>query len=139
MALIPKLRSKVIPPLVTTSRNVWSVLTSPRKLLLIIGGSLATQTINVLILSASLAAYGQQLSLGELFLINTAVSLGASVIPVPGGIGVVEAGLTAGLTSLGIDPSVATAVVLTDRLVTAYLPPIIGWSAMRWLQQRDYV
>ncbi len=139
IALVPKLRAKVIPPVVTTGRNVWSVLTSPRKLLLIIGGSLATQTINVLILSASLAAYGTHVSLAELLFVNTAVSLFASVIPVPGGMGVVEAGLTAGLTALGVDPSIATAAVMTDRLVTAYIPPIIGWVAMRWLQRRDFV
>ncbi len=139
IALIPKLRAKVIPPVVTTVKNVWSVLTSPRKLLLIIGGSLATQIINVLILSASLAAYDTHVSLAELLFINTAVSLFASVIPVPGGMGVVEAGLTAGLTAVGVDPSIATAAVMTDRLVTAYIPPIIGWVAMRWLQRRDYV
>jgi uncharacterized membrane protein YbhN (UPF0104 family)/tRNA A-37 threonylcarbamoyl transferase component Bud32 len=137
--LVPKVRAKVVPPLVTTARNVWSVLTSPRKLLLIVGGSFATQLINVLILSSSLAAFGVSRSLAELFFVNTAVSLFASVIPVPGGMGVVEAGLTAGLMALGVDQTTATAAVLTDRLVTAYIPPVIGWVSLRWLQQRDYV
>ena len=139
VALVPKVRSTVVPVLVTTARNVWSVLTSPRKLLLIIGGSFATQTINVLILWVSLAAYGEHLSLAELFFVNTAVSLFASVIPVPGGMGVVEAGLTAGLTALGVDPTAATAAVLTDRLVTAYIPPIFGWISLHWLQRHDFV
>ena len=137
--LVPKLRAKVVPPLVTTVRNVWSVLTSPRKLVLIFGGSLATQTINVLILSVSLAAFGEHVPLAQLLFVNTAVSLFASVIPVPGGMGVVEAGLTAGLVSLGVDSSLATAAVMTDRLVTAYIPPIIGWLSLQWLRRRDFV
>ena len=136
---VPKIRAKVLPPVVTTVRNVWSVLTSPRKLMLIFGGSLATQTINVLILSVSLAAFGQHVPLAQLLFVNTAVSLFASVIPVPGGMGVVEAGLTAGLVSLGVDSSIATAAVMTDRLVTAYIPPVIGWVSLQWLRKRDFV
>jgi uncharacterized membrane protein YbhN (UPF0104 family) len=137
--LIPKIRHKVIPPIVTTAKNVWSVITSPRKLALIVGGGFATQMINATILALSLAAFGVHVPLSQLIFVNTAVSLFASVIPVPGGMGVVEAGLTAGLTALGVDPSVASAAVLTDRLVTAYIPPIIGWVSLRWLQQRDLV
>lgn len=136
---IPKLRAKVVPPVVTTVRNVWSVVTSPRKLLLIVGGSIGTQVIYALILAASLAAFGVHESLAALLFVNTAVSLFASVIPVPGGMGVVEAGLTAGLTALGVDPTVATAAVMTDRLITAYVPPVIGWMSLRWLQHRDFV
>jgi hypothetical protein len=29
--------------------------------------------------------------------------------------------------------------VLTDRLVTAYIPPVIGWVSLRWLQKRELV
>ncbi len=57
----------------------------------------------------------------------------------PGGMGVVEAGLTAGLVSLGVDASLATAAVMTDRLVTAYIPPIVGWLSLQWLRRRDFV
>ncbi|MGZ6895961.1 MAG: lysylphosphatidylglycerol synthase domain-containing protein [Acidimicrobiia bacterium] len=137
--LVPRLRAKVTPPIVTTVRNVWSVLTSPRKLLLIVGGSLGTQLINALILAAALAAFDQHVPLAQLLFVNTAVSLFASVIPVPGGMGVTEAGLTAGLAALGVDPSIATAAVLTDRLVTAYIPPVIGWVSLRSLQRRGLV
>ena len=137
--LIPKIRHKVIPPIVTTVRNIWSVITSPRKLALIIGGGFATQMINATILALSLEAFGVHVPFSQLVFVNTAVSLFASVIPVPGGMGVVEAGLTAGLTALGVDPSIATAAVLTDRLVTAYIPPVIGWVSLRWLQQRELV
>ena len=47
-------------------------------------------------------AFGEDVSLTELVLINTVVSLFAGLLPVPGGIGVSEAGLTLGLTAAGL-------------------------------------
>jgi uncharacterized membrane protein YbhN (UPF0104 family) len=38
-----------------------------------------------------------------------------------------------------VDSSLATAAVMTDRLVTAYIPPIIGWLSLQWLRRRDFV
>jgi uncharacterized membrane protein YbhN (UPF0104 family) len=52
---------------------------------------------------------------------------------VPGGIGVAEASLIAGLTAFGIGPNVASAAVVTYRLFTTYLPPIPGSYATKWL------
>ena len=51
-------------------------------------------------------------------------------MPVPGGLGVVEAGLIAGLTSAGIPQDQAVAAVFIQRLFTAYLPPIWGWATL---------
>ena len=45
-------------------------------------------------------------------------------VPVPGGAGVVEAGLIAGLTSAGVPEDAAVAAVFIQRLFTACLPPI---------------
>ena len=71
--------------------------------------------------------------------VNTSVSVFTSILPVPGGIGVAEAGLTAGLTAVGVDPTIAFAAALTHRLCTYYLPPIGGYFSLRWLGRRGYV
>jgi uncharacterized membrane protein YbhN (UPF0104 family) len=63
--------------------------------------------------------------------VNTSAGFLASLVPVPGGI--TEAALVAGLTAFGIPAEIATATVLTQRLFTAYLPPIWGSQAMKWL------
>ena len=81
----------------------------------------------------------EALSLAELLWVNTFVSLFGGLIPVPGGIGIYEAGLTAGLTAMGIDPATATAAVLTDRMITAYIPPIFGYASISWMTKHDYL
>ena len=50
-----------------------------------------------------------------------------------------EAGLTAGLTAVGVPPSAAMAAALVHRMATYYLPPVWGWFALRWLGRRGYV
>jgi uncharacterized membrane protein YbhN (UPF0104 family) len=69
--------------------------------------------------------------------ITTASMVGG--IPVPGGAGVVEAGLIAGLTSAGVPQDQAVAAVFIQRLFTAYLPPIWGWVTLAWMRRREYV
>jgi uncharacterized protein (TIRG00374 family) len=67
------------------------------------------------------------------------VSLFSSVIPVPGGIGVTEAGLTLGLTKAGIPQESAFAIALTHRFITFYLPPIWGFACYRWLFKHRFL
>jgi glycosyltransferase 2 family protein len=67
------------------------------------------------------------------------VTLFTSIIPVPGGIGVAEAGLTAGLVAVGVPQTEAFAAALTYRLATYYLPPIWGYVSLRWLSDKGYV
>jgi len=71
--------------------------------------------------------------------INISVSLLASFIPVPGGIGVAEFGLALGLTGAGMTPEAAIAAVLLYRIATYYLPPAWGSPAMLWLQRNRYL
>ena len=60
-------------------------------------------------------------------------------MPVPGSIGVAEAGYTIGLQAIGIPSSIAISTAIAFRLVTFYLPPIWGAWSMRWLRRHDYV
>jgi Lysylphosphatidylglycerol synthase TM region len=61
------------------------------------------------------------------------------VVPVPGGLGVVEAGLIAGLAAAGIPQDQAVAAVLIQRFFAAYLPPVWGWFTLAWMRRREYV
>jgi uncharacterized protein (TIRG00374 family) len=115
------------------------VLRSPSKLLMLFGGNLVAQVVLAIILGLCLRAFGQSASLAALILVNTFVSLFAGFMPVPGGMGVAEAGYTAGLVALGIPNAVAVSTALTFRLVTFYLPPIWGTFGMRWLRRHSYV
>jgi len=79
------------------------------------------------------------LHLPELVLVNTLVTLFAGLMPVPGGVGVAEAGYTACLQAIGIPSAVAISTALAFRLVTFYLPPLWGSLAMGWLRRHQYV
>jgi hypothetical protein len=73
--------------------------------------------------------------------VNTFAGLigGAVPVPVPGGLGVVEAGLIAGLSAVGIPQDQAVAAVLIQRFFTSYLPPVWGWATLAWMRRREYV
>ena len=62
------------------------------------------------------------------------------IAPVPGGMGVIEAGLIAGVHR-GRDPAtpIAVAATFTARLFTCYLPPIWGYPTLAYMRHREYL
>ena len=66
------------------------------------GGNVLSQLLFALTLQCALLAYGESLPIMELVVINTFASLIGGVAPVPGGMGVIEAGLIAGFTAAGV-------------------------------------
>ena len=143
ITLIPRLRrlasARVRPHLVQIWADVKVIATEPRKIFYVLTGSVLSQLFVALALGASLHAVGEQESLAALLVVITAASIIGGVVPVPGGLGVVEAGLIAGLTSAGVPQSQAVAAVFIQRLFTAYLPPIWGWVTLAWMRRREYV
>src|SRR5262249_54759798 len=105
-------------------RQALGALRQSNKLVLLLGGNLATEILFATALGLIARGFGYHIPLTALILINCSTSLLSSIIPVPGGIGVAEFGLEVGLTSAGMTPSAAAATVLIYRLATFYLPPI---------------
>jgi uncharacterized membrane protein YbhN (UPF0104 family) len=60
------------------------------------------------------------------------------VAPVPGGVGVQEAVLTAGLTGFGILAAPALAAVIVFRAITFFMPPIFGFFTLHRLRNKGY-
>jgi glycosyltransferase 2 family protein len=143
ITLIPRLRrlasARVRPHLVQIWADVKTIATEPRKIFYVLTGSVLSQLFVALALGASLHAVGEQASLATLLVVITTASIIGGAVPVPGGLGVVEAGLIAGLTSAGVPQSQAVAAVFIQRLFTAYLPPIWGWFTLAWMRRREYV
>jgi uncharacterized membrane protein YbhN (UPF0104 family) len=135
----PKLRAKVLPPIRNALSGIWAVARDRHKRLELFGGNLASELLYALTLGAVCRAYGVDVSLAELLLVNAAASAFAGLIPVPGGVGAAEAGLTAGLVALGVDDSTAFAIAFTHRLCTYYLPPVWGYFSMQWLRGKAYI
>ncbi|HEX9259533.1 MAG TPA: lysylphosphatidylglycerol synthase transmembrane domain-containing protein [Acidimicrobiales bacterium] len=117
----------------------FKVLASPTKVALVFGGNVFGELVSAISIGMVAHALGESVSLGDLLVINICVSLFNGLMPVPGGIGVVEAALAAGLTATGIDSSTAMAIALLHRMNTFYLPPLWGAGALGWLRKERYL
>ena len=58
-----------------------------------------------------------------------------SAVPTPGGVGGVEAALTAALIGAGVDEATAAAITLFFRGFTYWLPTLPGWGFLRYVQR----
>lgn len=142
LAAVPRIRHSIsafVRERSADSRVALRVLRSPRKLGLILAGSVMWNVIAAMVLSCSVNAFGQHATFAELILVNTLVSLFAGLMPIPGNIGVSEAALTAGLMAVGIPQAAALSAAIVYRMVTFYLPPIWGYAAMRVMRRRGYL
>ena len=129
----------VWPQVVASVHNIWDIVSTPRQVLTVLGGAVAANLLASACLLSCLLAYGDRISFVEVVFVNVSSSLLTGVVPVPGGVGVAEATLVAGLTAFGVPAEIATATVVTHRLFTSYLPPIWGSQAMKWLVREGYL
>jgi uncharacterized protein (TIRG00374 family) len=138
VALVPSVRRRVLAPL-SKMKDAFVVLRMPHRVVNLILGNLGSEILFAITLAIVTRAYGYQLPLSLFVLINTTVSLFSSIIPVPGGIGVTEAGLTMGLTRAGIPDETAFAIALSHRFITFYLPPFWGYASYKWLIKHRFL
>ena len=140
---VPRLRRLAADKLRPKARDIWGnlrqVANSPRKLVLLVGGSFGSELLVAMTLSVSLRAFGDHLRLPTLIVVITLAGIIGGISPSPGGMGVVEAGMILGLTSAGVSEANATAAVFIQRLFTSYLPPIWGWITLVWMRKREYL
>lgn len=136
-------RTKVLEPGLRALRNALhnlrAVLTSPAKVLLIIGGSVLLYLANIAALFATLEAFGGGLSFSKVAVVYLGGTTIAGAAPTPGNMGAVEAALIAGLSAAGLDPAVATSVTLVFRLIQYWLPTIPAWFVFRHLEHTDQI
>lgn len=135
---IPKIKNKVVPAVKRAASDIWAVVRNPKKAMQLIGGDTAGNLIYPLILGVCMLAFDQRLDFAQLIVVQVGAGMVGNVAPVPGGIGVTEAALTAGLTSFGIAPAPALASVLLFRGITFLIPPFFGFFTLRWLRAKGY-
>jgi uncharacterized membrane protein YbhN (UPF0104 family) len=93
----------------------------------------------VLAFSFSLRAVHGYLPIGSMMLAYSfGIWLGA-VIPAPGGVGSVEAGLVTGLLAFKVDLTQAVAAVIIFRLISFWLALILGVIPLIWSYKRGYL
>ena len=131
------LRARVQPMLGQVLPRLLEVAQDPVSLARGIGGALLLSLCYIGCLAACVAAFGRSVpiaSIGVVYLTGSAIG---SILPTPGGLGGVEAALTAGLTAAGLPGAVAVSAVLLFRLLTFWLPVPFGWAALSYLEREQ--
>ena len=140
---VPRLRRLAAEKVRPKVRDIWGnlkqVASSPRKLVLLVGGSFGRDLLVAMALSVSLRAFDDHVRLPVLIVVISLAAMIGGIAPVAGGIGVVEAGMILGLTAAGVSEADATAAVFIQRLFSSYLPPIWGWATLVWMRKREYL
>jgi len=131
------LRARVSPMAGQVLPRLLEVAQHPRKLVRGIGGSLLLSLSYILCLAACVAAFGRSVPIASIAVVYLTGSAIGSILPTPGGLGGVEAALTAGLTAAGLPGAVAVSAVLLFRLLTFWLPVPFGWAALSYLEREQ--
>lgn len=111
----------------------------PRKMVQLWGGSAAAKLATVSAFYVSVVALGEGMSFAEAGSIYMVGATIGAAVPTPGGVGGIEAALTALLVSAGVDNPTAVSIVLLFRLITFWLPTIPGWFFLQYVQRRKIV
>lgn len=131
--------TKLWPILRKSVGGVSSVLRSPGKLALLLGGSAVVTFSYIVAVYLSTRAFGGDLrfaTVGAVYLAGAAL---ATAAPTPGGLGAMEAALIGGLVAAGMDNTIAIPAVFLYRLATFWLPILPGWGCFTWLRREEYV
>jgi glycosyltransferase 2 family protein len=129
--------SRLAPTLGEVIPRLLDIAQRPAKLAEGIGGALLLTAAYIGCLAVCVQAFGGSLPIVAVAVVYLTGSAIGSVVPTPGGIGAVEAALTAGLTAAGLTGATAISSVLLFRAVTFWLPVPLGWAALHYLQRHD--
>ena len=132
-----QLRARVAPTLGQVLPRLLEVAQQPRKLIQGIGGALLLSLAYILCLAACVQAFRGSVAIAGIAVVYLTGSALGSIVPTPGGLGAVEAALTAGLVATGMHGTEAASSVLLFRLLTFWLPIPIGWVALNYLERKD--
>ena len=130
-------RARLSPTFGQVLPRLLEVAQHPRKLGEGLGGALLLSLAYTLCLAACVAAFGRSVPFAKIGFVYLTGSAIGSIIPTPGGLGAVEAALTAGLTAAGVPGAVAVSAVLLFRLLTFWLPVPFGWAALNFLERQQ--
>jgi len=136
---VPRIRtflfSRVVPPIKAAIPQVIAVFQTPAKLAQLLGGALLLDASFVAALVCATRAFGAETSIPATAVVYFAGAIIGSAVPTPGGLGGIEAAMSAGLIAIGVDSGTAVSSVLLYRLATYWLPIPFGWFSLNHLQK----
>jgi len=137
--LIKRVQRKIIDFLGHLVGVVLTIIKHPKRLTVSVLLSTGITASYALVLWASTKSVGIDISIVDLFIAFVAGNAALTVSPTPGGIGAVEAAITAVLIGANVSPSLALASVVIYRVISYWLPIIPGYIAFRRATKYKYV
>jgi glycosyltransferase 2 family protein len=134
---LPIVRRRLLPPAKLALASLGVVLRRPDHTVRLVLGAVSVTGCYFLAFWCSLHAYGVDIGVDKELFVYLGAAAVAAAAPTPGGIGVMEAALLAGLTGFGAPAGPALAGVLTFRFATYWLPILPGWLAYRRLRHHE--
>lgn len=131
--LSPKQQLKV------SLRSLVGAVRSPRRLVLIVGGSLALTASLAVCMWSSVIAVGGTISYTTAAVVMMVGAALGSLFPTPGGIGGVEGSMVAVFLAAGQPLEIAIPAVLLFRLMSFWVPGPFGALAGWWLNRKGYL
>jgi glycosyltransferase 2 family protein len=131
------LRARVAPTINQVLPHLLQIAQHPRKLAEGIGGTLLLSAAYIGCLAVCIRALGGSVPIASVAVVYLTASAAGSLVPTPGGLGAIEALMSAGLTAAGMQGAAALSAVLLYRLLTFWLPVPIGWVALKQLERRQ--
>jgi uncharacterized protein (TIRG00374 family) len=136
---VQKVHDRVMPVLKDVRSTFKSLFESPQRTLKLFGSNIASRLLMAITLALILIALHSPIGVTTALVVVVLTNLLAGLAPVPGGIGVAEAVLTAGLVAVGVDDNTAFAAAVVYRMITFYIPSAVGWYAVKWEEARGYL
>jgi undecaprenyl-diphosphatase len=135
--IVPNLKTLVVKTAKSIKKDLLLIAAEPLRLVLALIFSMAITACYAAVLYFAIHALGGEATVLQTFIVLTAGVAAASVTPTPGGIGGAEAGLVAGLTSIGIPADLGLSIALVYRFVTFWLPILPGFIAFQIALKRN--
>lgn len=122
----------------TTLKEMWAstrqLAGRPDRFVLGLTSITASKFVSVVTFTECCRVIGISMSFPKLGLLYLTASTLAAAAPTPGGVGAVEAALTAALTGVGAPPADALSAVFLFRVLTYWLPVPFSYAALRRLR-----
>ena len=134
---MPITRRRTITAVVRTAAAVWDVVRRPKCCAALVVGCLGVTLAQLLTLQGAVHAVGGHIPWVELLVALMGSAAARSALPMPGGVGPVEAALVAGLTAVGMSWEAAASAVAVYRTAGHWLPVLAGALSIRELRRRQ--
>lgn len=131
----PLLGGRVRAVLLELATSIRTMAARPSRALLSLAGALVISAGLIGALWASVHAFGGEIGLAAAACVLLFGSTAGNAIPVPGGLGTMDAALVAALVAAGVDLPIAIPAVALHRVLTLWLQVPAGLACAAWLRR----